>query len=213
PRLDLTNEDLIRSHVHAIWLAETGTPLDSSIAGVLDVDAPGFPLLPEIRTATARSDARLRAAERARFVLAELIGELETTSWWHRDWIERAVEDAPKEFNAAFDRWRDLYTTALAEREVHHRIIGDHSTGKNARDIATARRREAENQLKLLRNEDSEDFQTDFYSYRYLASEGFLPGYSFPRLPLRAYIAARKGKSTEVEFIHRPRFIAIREFG
>src|SRR5690606_5758306 len=124
-----------------------------------------------------------------------------------------AVEDAPKEFNAAFDRWRDLYTTALAEREVHHRIIGDHSTGKNARDIATARRREAENQLKLLRNEDSEDFQTDFYSYRYLASEGFLPGYSFPRLPLRAYISARKGKSTEVEFIHRPRFIAIREFG
>ena len=24
PRLDLANEDLIRSHVHAIWLAETG---------------------------------------------------------------------------------------------------------------------------------------------------------------------------------------------
>ena len=24
PRLDLANEDLVRSHVHAIWLAETG---------------------------------------------------------------------------------------------------------------------------------------------------------------------------------------------
>ena len=24
PRLDLTNEDLVRSHVHAMWLAETG---------------------------------------------------------------------------------------------------------------------------------------------------------------------------------------------
>ena len=30
--------------------------------------------------------------------------------------------------------------------------------------------------------------QTDFYPYRYFASEGFLPGYSFPRLPLAAFI-------------------------
>ena len=213
PRLDLTNEDLIRSHVHAMWLAETELPLDSSISGILNVDAPGFPLLPEVAAATSAPHARLRAAERARAVLAERVDELRSTSWWHDDWIDRTVADAPKEFDAAFDRWRDLYRTAQAEREEHHRIIGDHSTSKKDRDMAIARRREAENQLRLLRNEDSEDFQTDFYSYRYLASEGFLPGYSFPRLPLRAYIAARKGKATEVEFIHRPRFIAIREFG
>ena len=29
---------------------------------------------------------------------------------------------------------------------------------------------------------------SDFYSYRYLATEGFLPGYNFPRLPLYAFI-------------------------
>ena len=44
------------------------------------------------------------------------------------------------------------------------------------------------NQLVLLRNEDSANGHSDFYSYRYFASEGFLPGYSFPRLPLAAYI-------------------------
>ncbi|MFG1956941.1 DEAD/DEAH box helicase [Nonomuraea sp. NPDC049028] len=213
PRLDLTNEDLIRSHVNAIWLAETGLPLDTSIGGILNIDMPRFPLLRKVSTAVVNRDAQLRAAERARFVLAEQVEELDITSWWHDDWIDRAVDDAPKAFDAAFDRWRDLYEAAQAEREEQHRIIGDFSTGKRDRDVATARRREAENQLKLLRNEDSLDFQTDFYSYRYLASEGFLPGYSFPRLPLRAYIAARKGKNTEVEFIHRPRFIAIREFG
>ena len=27
PRLDLANEDLVRSHVHAIWLAEAGMSL------------------------------------------------------------------------------------------------------------------------------------------------------------------------------------------
>ncbi|PZG54412.1 DEAD/DEAH box helicase [Spongiactinospora gelatinilytica] len=213
PRLDLTNEDLISSHVNAIWLAEIGLPLDSSIAGILDMDRPGFPLRATVATAAAARQAQLRAAERARMVLSELNNELKITSWWHDDWIDRAAQDAPKEFDNAFERWRELYRTAQAEREEQHRIIGDLSTKKSVREAAISRRREAENQLKLLRSEDSEDFQTDFYSYRYLASEGFLPGYSFPRLPLRAYIAARNGKSTEVEFIHRPRFIAIREFG
>jgi len=70
-------------------------------------------------------------------------------------------------------------------------------------------RREAESQLKLLT--DTEDFaQSDFYSYRYFASEGFLPGYSFPRLPLAAYVPGERRRGT---YLQRPRFIAIGEFG
>ena len=42
--------------------------------------------------------------------------------------------------------------------------------------------------MDLLLNEADSRGQSDFYTYRYLASEGFLPGYSFPRLPLAAYI-------------------------
>jgi len=45
----------------------------------------------------------------------------------------------------------------------------------------------------------------DFYSYRYLASEGFLPGYSFPRLPLAAYIPARRGLKVDGDCLQRPR--------
>jgi very-short-patch-repair endonuclease len=55
--------------------------------------------------------------------------------------------------------------------------------------------------------------QSDFYSYRYFASEGFLPGYSFPRLPLSAYIPARRARGDQNEFLSRPRFLAISEFG
>ena len=47
PRLDLANEDLVRSHVHAIWLAETGQDLRGSLTDVLDVGGdkpePGAP--------------------------------------------------------------------------------------------------------------------------------------------------------------------------
>ena len=52
--------------------------------------------------------------------------------------------------------------------------------------------------------------QSDFYSYRYFASEGFLPGYNFPRLPISAYLPGRKSAD---EFLSRPRFLAISEFG
>ena len=72
-------------------------------------------------------------------------------------------------------------------------------------------RAEAESQLTLLTDVSSLE-QSDFYSYRYFASEGFLPGYNFPRLPLSAYIPGRRTKQRD-EYLSRPRFLAISEFG
>lgn len=78
--------------------------------------------------------------------------------------------------------------------------------------MAERLRREAEAQLKLLTDLQNV-VQSDFYSYRYFASEGFLPGYNFPRLPLSAYIPGRRRKKGRDEFLSRPRFLAISEFG
>ena len=36
PNIDLANEDLVRSHLQAVWLAETGVKLGSSVRDVLD---------------------------------------------------------------------------------------------------------------------------------------------------------------------------------
>ena len=41
PRLDLANEDLLRAHVHAVWLAESGLDLGQSMKDVLDLDVVG----------------------------------------------------------------------------------------------------------------------------------------------------------------------------
>src|SRR5438094_5887383 len=73
-------------------------------------------------------------------------------------------------------------------------------------------RAEAESQLALLTDIRSLE-QSDFYSYRYFAAEGFLPGYNFPRLPLSAYVPGRGANKGRDEFISRPRFLAISEFG
>src|SRR5262249_18002751 len=49
--------------------------------------------------------------------------------------------------------------------------------------------------------------------YRYLATEGFLPGYNFPRLPLMAYIPATNDGRGRQTYLQRPRFLALSEFG
>jgi hypothetical protein len=69
--------------------------------------------------------------------------------------------------------------------------------------------REAIRQLNLLTCQNVRSEESDFYAYRYLASEGFLPGYNFPSLPVRAYIS----HGNDGEFISRPRFLALSEFG
>ena len=66
PRLELTNEDLVRAHVYAIWLAETGLCLGKSLKDLLDVngDDPTLELLgmsmKVLRTGAKREHERQR---------------------------------------------------------------------------------------------------------------------------------------------------------
>jgi serine/threonine protein kinase/superfamily II DNA/RNA helicase len=227
PRLDLANEDLVRSHLQGIWLAETGVKLGSAIPEVIDVaydpeagDRPDpkmpLPLLDHIRDAAHDEGARSRAKATARTVLAPLITEFAKTTWWHDDWIEEQIDRAPQNFDRAFDRWRDLFRAAVIDQYEQNKRVVDHTLSPGEQARARSRRREAETQTNLLLNRsvDSKSVMSDFNPYRYLASEGFLPGYSFPRLPLAAYIP-RSGsrRNADGDYLQRPRFLAIREFG
>ncbi|NDZ92856.1 DEAD/DEAH box helicase [Streptomyces sp. SID6673] len=216
PRLDLTNEALLASHLHALWLAETGADLRSRIPQLVNVDEPGMPLSDDLARVLAEADAIKRATARADEVIAPLQDELRNTAWWHEGWAASVIQSAPAGFDAACDRWRDLYQAALADQEEQNRVVLDSSASAGARRAAESRRREAESQLRLLRNEDSDKGHSDFYTYRYFASEGFLPGYSFPRLPLAAYIPGVRtavGGGDGGDYLQRPRFLAISEFG
>ena len=214
PRLDLANEDLIRSHVQAIWLAETGQDLHGSLTQVLDVagENPSLQLLAEVRKRLTDNAAAVRAAARGTTLLAAMLPELQRAPWWRDSWIDDAASRAAQAFDDACNRWRDLYRVALAEFKAQSARSVDTSIRHMDREQAARRATDARIQLNLLSNEDSDDFQTDFYSYRYFASEGFLPGYSFPRLPLAAYIPGLTGRR-EGDYIQRPRFIGIAEFG
>ncbi|MQL50848.1 DEAD/DEAH box helicase [Desulfofundulus thermobenzoicus] len=209
PKLDLGNEDLVRAHVHAIWLARTGCALGNSLDEVIDVEKlPELPLKEEVRAQVHLAESRLREClEEARAVLAACGPELADSGWYGEEWLENTLRYADRAFDEAFERWRELYRAAMnqlvnaQEKFLRSRRREDQEEARRLMD-------EANRQRNLLLNKTKAQEESDFYPYRYLASEGFLPGYNFPRLPLRAYIPRGEG-----EYITRPRFLALREFG
>jgi ATP-dependent helicase YprA (DUF1998 family)/very-short-patch-repair endonuclease len=214
-RLDLANEDLIRAHVHAIWIAEASLNLGTSLKDILDVsgEQPTLNLLESLLADIRNPHARQRGRERADRVLASIEPWLASAPWWEEEWLNDTLSRVERTFEAACQRWRGLYRGALAQSHAQQKIITDASRSAPDKDRAKRLRREAESQLELLLADSVAASQSDFYSYRYFASEGFLPGYSFPRLPLSAFIPGRRAKAGEDEFLSRPRFLAISEFG
>ena len=217
PRIDLRNRDLIRSHVHAIWMEATKPDLGRTLTTVLDLDSTQGDRLPlpvkealgqELRNPVHRGIARAKADA----VVAEIRPELERTAWFHDRWVDEVLAQVERSFDAACDRWRGLYRAAVGQRALHHAIIGDHSRPEGERNHSRRLRAQAESQIRLL-TEAEGVYEGDFYSYRYFATEGFLPGHNFPRLPISAYVPARRGRTGRDEYISRPRFLAISEFG
>ena len=214
PRLDLGNEDLLKAHVHAVWLGASKLSLGKSLRDVLNVDGdePTLELLPKIIQALGDMQARSRARAYAREALGEAIEFLVGPDGDADEWLDRVLMQVPASFDRACNRWRGLYTSALNQSKRQQRIILDPSRDPRDRESAKRLRAEAEAQLRLLLdNADSQ--HSDFYSYRYFASEGFLPGYNFPRLPLSAFLPGRRKQKGRDEFLTRPRFLAISEFG
>lgn len=214
PTLDLANRELIQSHLHAVWLAETGVKLDSSIRGLLDMNAEQAPLAEHLRQALDADAPQRRGHARGLGILAVLADELtaEKAPWYDEHFAERVFTRAFASFNAALDRWRDLFAATKRQMEINQRVMNNPAASERDRRDAKQRHDEAFRQQSLLLQE-SGSANSDFYTYRYLASQGFLPGYNFPRLPLMAYIPARKGKIGRENFLTRPRFLALGEFG
>ncbi len=224
PTLDLANEDLIVSHLHAVWLNETRKALPKTVNDMLDMNQPEeMPLLDEFRQQLDVDKVRQATATRGLNLLRMLKNELAGAQgiWLSAEenlddasskWLTRRVNGAFENFDRALNRWRDLYASTHDQLQKAHEIISNPASMERERKTAERRYSEAKTQMNLLLNAGSHT-SSDFSTYRYLANQGFLPGYNFPRLPLLAYIQGRRGKIGRDSFLARPRFLAISEFG
>jgi len=217
PTLDLANRDLLESHLRAVWLASARVGLDTSIAPLLELEAPGKPVKAELHQQLADPAVLHRARQSAAAVVAQLQADLQGNSWFSDDYVNKVIDESPQAFSGALERWRVLFDSTRKQMEMADHIVKSHTASHSERNNASRRYGDAARQFAVLLKTGNTQ-GSDFYTYRYLASQGFLPGYNFPRLPLMAWIPARggngtNGKDDEGSMVSRPRFLALSEFG
>ena len=217
PALDPSDEALVRAHVNAVWLAETRVELPARVHQAVHLPDDDLPLLETLRAALADDGAATRAVGRACRVLSDVLpairgpappwaGDVEGTV---RAW----VAEAPERFDRAFDRWRDMLRSAYAQQAAGHRIAESRSVSADERKAGERQASDAGSMVTHLTTD--EGYESDYATYRHLATEGFLPGYAFPRLPVRAFVRGKargRGSKPESESIQRARFLAVSEF-
>ena len=216
PILELANRNLIDSHLQAVWLSCVDQPLDPCIAELLVLDDAGRPIDPDLQAELKHKRVADRAGERVRCVLDLVADDLtpELAPWYtgREAYSDTIAAAAAKRFDEAFNRWRDLFAAAEEQRDAARRTMDDYSASYRDKRAAQTRHAQAVDQLNLLQR-GTNATSSDFYTYRYLATEGFLPGYNFPRLPLLAYVPASRDGRGRQTYLQRPRFLALAEFG
>ncbi len=223
PRIDLCNRELLLTHANALAISEIGLPgLEAnngerpSLMRLIADGDPEMPLSPGVVEGLkigSKTFESLKATFRR--VVADFACDLEGTAnaWYTDDWVDQNLSRLGKHLDAAMNRWRKIYQSArsLLTRATQPIESGRLKVGSDEYRKWKRLQDQANRQLNLLRN-DQVGFGelSEFYPYRYLASEGFLPGYNFTRLPLRIFVPSG---DTAGEFISRPRSVALREFG
>ncbi|GAB4273659.1 MAG: DEAD/DEAH box helicase [Candidatus Promineifilaceae bacterium] len=216
PRIELNNADLITSHMHAIWLTQTGINLGHSMLDIIDTISSDYALLSNVeKQITLPPDKKADCLAICRRVLAACNLDETQADWLYDGWLENLIDNAPQTFDRALDRWREEFRLAWkqlleAQQLKQNALLLRGTESKEASRQADLLEREAQRQIKLLRCQNGSYDESDFYPYRYLAAEGFLPGYNFPALPVRAFLTQSRGDG---EYIARPRFLALSEFG
>jgi len=215
PKIDLNNEELLLMHLHSVYLAEIVLDeLDQSIGDLINIDdSENLPLKEIIKEKLLISEKRKKIIfETFKKAISDFENDLiKNHSWYNEEWIWREINQTPEKFDKAFDRWRELYKAASRQLIDAQQTIRNQTLTKKEKSLAFLSEKQANKQIDLLLNKKSENnrFFSEFYPYRYLAAEGFLPGYNFPRLPIRAFL----DENEEGEYVSRSRFVALREFG
>ncbi len=220
PKLDLLNQDLLRSHFDALFLTHRGVSGISggSMGEFIIIDHPDLPLKNETMQSLVDADKNSQdIIDRWNAVIADIAGDLAKTSWYNENWATRVLQSLGSEFEKSMSRWKNLFiqqqiqlaaADKILENPIHKSTSDEYRTAKQNQARALAFR-------NLLLNRDkshSGESQSEFYPFRYLASEGFLPGYNFTRLPIHLLLS-NKDKNEVAESLSRPRNLALREMG
>lgn len=222
PKLDLCNKELLTTHLNSLVLSEVGLPgieeandRKASLINLVE-ESESWPLSASVKSGLNMSG---KTIEELNAVFKKVIGDFmpelseKGSGWFNDDWAKISLSGTLNHLDKSLKRWRDLYSIAkislkrsTSKIDSGTLVAGSQEYKKEQRNMSQALR-----QINILKNELHRNTDlSEFYPFRYLASEGFLPGYNFPRLPLRIYLPT---SDVSGDYVSRPRALALREFG
>jgi hypothetical protein len=219
PTLELANEELLIAHFRALWLAATGKALPSKVKELVGLESELKPVVSEIAEALDNPKARDQALQACKAIVDDLqrhnwLGAT-PPPWLTESWLEGLINSTARDFDRSLGRWRGLLDAVTSQLVQAGQDMINYALPEREKKNAEQRQRAALLQRDLLLAERSGPQGTngDFTTYRYLASQGFMPGYNFPRLPLLAFIPGSREQVNGGTYLSRPRFVGISEFG
>lgn len=222
PRMELVNGELFSTHFHSTILSVCPIPqLSNGISELVDYsNANDIKLKPEVVHYLLLSDERKKEIKA---VFKQVISDkfldkklhLEDPYWFTDTWMDGILNSYNKDFDKALNRWRSLFKLAQQQIEdaqtiIRNNVYGENSTEKKEALLKERRGTELRDML-LGQNQGKNAEENEFYPYRYFASEGFLPGYNFTKLPQRALLQYKN--SDKIEYLSRAKSLALTEFG
>lgn len=184
PRFRLDNQFLLKTHIHSLVFEVLGMGIDNPTSGrpltglklpsspdeILDIKSDDYPILPDLK-AVWKSAIENYAAEIFQAVSEAFSKEIEKFDWLTNDYIKKVITHFVSDLDKAFTYWREEYASLNHEFEQNANHLRYEQGDKiiNDRNLTIAKK------LGAMRKGDG-----DWYTYRYLGSQGFLPGYAFP---------------------------------
>lgn len=201
PRFRLDNQVILSTHIHALVLEVLGLygseKLPARPSDLLDLSAlETMPMRPDVRLMLETGISRHRA-QILQAVSEAFASEMSAFPWFTAQFVAQTVDNFLSRFDEAFDFWRAEYKRLGDE---HDRI--NYQLAHEQVDPALHRREWVIDQKRQKMREGKEDW----YVYRYLGGQGFLPGYAFPP------IAIHLSFDDQDDELSRDPFIALSEY-
>lgn len=170
PRFMLDNKQLVTTHLHSLILETMEKKLETGIGKILDLTEPNYPMMPDYKNELIRrvTDAKQKILESAKSAFSL---EMTVYPWFTEAFINQTIDSFLDHFEGALEYWRKEYETL--DREHQDLSAKDRKERASNQD----RYRLAAISQKL---ENMRVGEKDFYIYRYLSTQGFLPNYGFP---------------------------------
>jgi len=170
PRFMLDNKQLMTTHLHSLILETMKMKLESGVGKFLNLDEPGYPMLPDFKNDLSKKVAEAKP-EILESIKRSFAQEMKSLAWFTEDFVRRVIDSFIDDFEATLEYWRKEYANLYKEHQ----------------DLSAKQRKETfsiqdQNRMAAISQklENMRKGEKDFYIYRYLAARGFLPNYGFP---------------------------------